>query len=87
MLLSVSAAMRGTVSSLARDACCARYAPRGAGCAPRQGLCMRAEAVWSAIASSGVLGRLAFATERAIPLCPPSACQVPVTETLGTTAL
>lgn len=47
---------------------------------------MRAEAVWSAIAGSGVLGRLAFATERAIPLCPPCACQVPIAQPLDTAA-
>ncbi|KAK9844031.1 hypothetical protein WJX81_002366 [Elliptochloris bilobata] len=33
------------------------------------------QVVWKGIAGSGVLGRLAFATERAIPLCPSCACQ------------
>ena len=51
-----------------------------------QGFRMHAEAVWSAVAGSGVLGRLAFATERAIPLCPPCVCQVPVDQPLFASA-
>ena len=38
--------------------------------------CCAAGVVWKVIAGRGVLGRLAFATERAIPLCPMSSCQV-----------
>ena len=38
--------------------------------------CCVAGVVWKVIAGRGVLGRLAFATERAIPLCPMSSCQV-----------